>query len=209
MLQNIHNGNVKLNINIIVAYCKTKGIGINNTLPWKIKTDMLKFKELTIGNSNNAVIMGKNTWESIPNKPLKSRNNLILSNTLSFDYRVLDEKLNKEYINKTFTSVNNLINYCISASYETIWVIGGSSIYNSFLDNNLVDKLYITYLDYEFNCDTFFPEFDLKKYKLVEETIHNIGEDKSVNNKLLNNKLLNNKFNIYNHVYEKIDYLSK
>ena len=52
-------------VNIIVAYCKNNGIGINNSLPWSIKSDMKKFKDYTTGNGNNAVIMGKNTYNSI------------------------------------------------------------------------------------------------------------------------------------------------
>lgn len=191
--RNIDYRNIK-NINIIVAFCKTRGIGINNSLPWKIRSDMLKFKQLTIGNGNNAVIMGKNTWNSIPNKPLIKRDNLILSNSLSFDYTIYDKELNKDYRHKTFTNIDTIIDYCVSASYETIWIIGGDSIYSSFLKNNLVDKLYVTYLDYEFLCDTFFPEIDFEKYMYVEQTLHDNGYD-----------LSNNIFNIYDRVYKKID----
>ena len=46
-----------MNINIIVAYCKNNGIGYNNNMPWKIKSDLQKFKSMTIGNNNNAIIM--------------------------------------------------------------------------------------------------------------------------------------------------------
>ena len=55
-------------INIIVAYCNNNGIGKDNALVWNIKSDMAKFKKLTIGNANNAVIMGKNTFLSISSK---------------------------------------------------------------------------------------------------------------------------------------------
>ena len=68
--------------NIIVACSKNRGIGYENSLPWKISSDLKKFRDLTIGNGNNAVIMGKNTWTSLPIKYLKSRDNLILSTTL-------------------------------------------------------------------------------------------------------------------------------
>ena len=52
-------------MNIIVAACKNRGIGINNTLPWKLKKEMKYFKEVTIGKGNSAVVMGKNTWFSL------------------------------------------------------------------------------------------------------------------------------------------------
>ena len=69
-------------INIIVAYEKNGGIGLNNSIPWKITSDLKKFKNLTIGNKNNALIMGKNTWLSIK-KNLPFRDNLILSSSLN------------------------------------------------------------------------------------------------------------------------------
>ena len=75
-------------MNLIVAYCKNRGIGFKNTLPWKLSLDMNRFKKLTIGNKNNAVIMGRNTWESLPlkYKPLPKRTNIIL--TTKADYRL-------------------------------------------------------------------------------------------------------------------------
>ena len=57
-------------VNIIVAYCNNNGIGKDNSLVWNIKTDMAKFKKLTIGNANNAVIMGKNTFISLNNEKI-------------------------------------------------------------------------------------------------------------------------------------------
>ena len=68
-------------MNLIVAYCRNRGIGFQNKLPWKLSQDMNRFKNLTIGNGNNAVVMGKNTWESLPQKykPLPKRANIVLS----------------------------------------------------------------------------------------------------------------------------------
>ena len=65
-------------INIIVAYCRNRGIGINNTLPWHLPEDLKRFKFLTEG-SNNTVIMGRKTWESLPLKPLPKRNKYLQS----------------------------------------------------------------------------------------------------------------------------------
>lgn len=56
-----------MKLNLIVAMCeKTRGIGFLNRLPWTITGDMKRFVELTIGNKNNSIIMGKNTWDSLP-----------------------------------------------------------------------------------------------------------------------------------------------
>ena len=63
---------------LIVAVCKHNGIGYRDTLPWKIKEDLKHFSKLTKGNGKNAIVMGKNTWNSIGGSPLPKRDNLIL-----------------------------------------------------------------------------------------------------------------------------------
>ena len=69
-------------MNIVVATCKNRGIGIKNSLPWRLLADTYFFKYLTLGNEKNAVIMGKNTYLSLP-KPLKHRDNIVLSTTIN------------------------------------------------------------------------------------------------------------------------------
>ena len=70
-------------MNIIAAICKNGGIGYKNKLPWKLKNELQYFQKLTIGNGNNAVVMGKNTWLSIKHRPLKDRDNIIISNSMA------------------------------------------------------------------------------------------------------------------------------
>ena len=93
-----------MNINIIVAYCKNEGIGVNNNLPWSIKSDLKKFYKFTVGNGNNAIIMGKNTWNSLNCKPLKLRDNLIISGSLDFE----NINTNNEIV-KTFKTIDSVI----------------------------------------------------------------------------------------------------
>lgn len=153
-----------MNFNIIVAYCKNNGIGNNNDLPWSIKSDLKKFKNLTIGNGNNCIVMGKNTWLSI-DKPLEKRDNLILSTTLDIDYT------NKNNMIKSFNSINELISFLKCKTYDNIWIIGGDKIYNLFLSSNYkINNLYITYIDTEFDCDTFFPKINLQNYFFVSKS---------------------------------------
>ena len=71
-------------MNIIVAACKNGGIGYKNILPWHIANELKFFKNITVGNGNNAVVMGKNTWNSFKN-PLPKRDNYVLSTTME-DY---------------------------------------------------------------------------------------------------------------------------
>ena len=83
-----------MKISLIVAGCKVKGndnllgIGIGGNLPWRLKKEMAHFTKLTKGNGQNAVLMGRKTWESIPTKfrPLKDRYNIIV--TTKTDYNL-------------------------------------------------------------------------------------------------------------------------
>jgi len=137
-------------LNMIVAYSKTGGIGLNNKIPWKLSSDLKRFKFLTIGKKNNSVIMGRKTWESLKprNKPLVNRTNIIISKTL------IGETRNDI---KIFKTIEDAIGFCNANNFDENWVIGGSEIYKEYLKRNIVDNLYITELDLDCKCDAFFP----------------------------------------------------
>jgi len=142
---------------IIVATCKHNGIGINNKLPWPtIKDDMKMFSKLTTGNGNNAVIMGRKTYESI-GKPLKNRMNIILSNTLNID--------NDNSI--SFNNVQKIIDYCEKRYFEDVWIIGGEKIYSLFINKHIIKEIYQTKIYQDYKCDSYFPEIK-NKYNLKE-----------------------------------------
>lgn len=142
---------------IIVATCNNNGIGINNKLPWPtIKEDMKMFSKLTIGNGNNAIIMGRKTYESI-GKPLKNRMNIILSSTL---------KINENNV-VSMNSINDIFNYCIKKDFEDVWIIGGEKIYSLFINLDIVKEIYQTKIYKDYQCDSFFPEIK-NKYNLKE-----------------------------------------
>lgn len=191
-----------MNINIIVAHCKNNGIGFENRMPWHIKSDLKKFKNLTIGNKNNAIIMGKNTYTSILNitkNGLKNRDNLILSSSLNLDNK--DENNN---IIKSFNNIQNLENFIKTKKYDNIWIIGGEKIYDFFLNNYPNDailtpkNIYITYINKDFECDSFFPTINLLKYKFISQEI---CKEISIEEKQEQN---NYAFNIINILYTKI-----
>ena len=117
-------------VNIIAAYCKNGGLGKNNKLLWNIKSDMAKFKKLTIGNGNNAIIMGRKTFESLNKvKGLINRDNLILSKSLKID------EYNGKNCVKSFATLEQLDDYVKTKNYSELWVIGGAEIYELFLNN--------------------------------------------------------------------------
>jgi len=137
---------------IIVAFCNKQGIGFENGIPWELSNDLRRFRTLTIGKGNNAVIMGANTWKSLPKKNtprLPKRDNLILSKSLTG--------------NNVFKSVEELLKHCKERKYDDIWIIGGAQIYTLFMEKYMseISEIYLTRLLTSYNCDTFFPEIPL------------------------------------------------
>lgn len=159
-------------INGIVAMDKNKGIGKNNSLPWKISEDMRNFKKLTIGNKKNAIIMGKNTYLDV--NFLKERDNLVLSSSIT-----LDEKRENNIL-KSFKNIEELLKFCKTQNYEKIWVIGGSQIYKQFLEMNIIQYLYVTVISNDYNCDTFFPKIPGNYF-----ISNNIPREINENNKII------------------------
>ena len=147
-----------MKIKLIVAKCINNGIGFQNKIPWYHKEDLKLFKQLTTNNGNNAILMGRKTFESIPNSPLPNRQNIVISKTL--------EDSNKDI--SIFSTIQNGINYARVKKYEELWIIGGSSIYEYCMQESIADALYITEINKEYTCDTFFPKIN-EIYKLNSE----------------------------------------
>jgi len=150
-------------INLIVATDLNGAIGIkgDNRLPWHHAKDMEYFKERTTGN---IVIMGENTWFSLPDKyrPLPERKNIIISDC---PYKVWESvtKDNNYPLNVTVSiSIDNAVSYAEKENKAT-FVIGGYSIYKQFLEKDLIDQIYINVLKLELDNPKedllFFPFF--------------------------------------------------
>ena len=128
---------------MIVAHDNENGIGKNNKLPWNIPDDLRRFSKLTRGKGNNAIIMGRKTYESI-GSPLPKRTNIVLSKTMS--------PLNNGV--HVFSSKDALYDFLEGQTFDDVWVIGGSQVYKDFFSN--VKELYVTEIKESFGCDTFF-----------------------------------------------------
>jgi dihydrofolate reductase len=139
-------------ISIIVAVSEDWGIGKDNELLWHISEDLKRFKRLTTGKT---VIMGKKTWESLPKRPLPGRKNIVLTDNPT------------ENIENAITSysIEESISKCTAD--EEVFIIGGGSIYRQFMP--LADRLYITHVHKKAAADIYFPEIDLKIWKVSEE----------------------------------------
>lgn len=142
-------------ISIIVAISKNNVIGKDNKLLWNIPEDLKHFKEITL---NSKIIMGRKTFESLP-RILAQRQHIIL--TKNKNYKVNSKEVKIVYDFKTIISD-------FYDSDEEVFVIGGGEIYNLFI--NYCKKLYLTKIDSIFDGDTFFPNFDLSKFTIVEES---------------------------------------
>ena len=141
-------------MNIIVAHCRNRGIGFQNQLPWRLSADLKRFKELTIGDGNNAVIMGRNTWASLPSgyKPLPKRENIVL--TTEVDKPVISDTNDTPIL---MPSLKETIKYCKERKISQMWIMGGELLYKTALNTVDIDNIYITNIDNDFPCDTFFP----------------------------------------------------
>lgn len=149
---------------LIAAVCHKNGIGNKGGLPWRLKKEMNYFTRTTSNacdGKQNAVIMGRKTWESIPIKfrPLSNRVNVVLSETLEqlpegahYMFRSLSQSLEE-------LSHNHII--------DQIFVIGGESVYREAIVMNECLKVYLTRIDSHFECDSFFPEVDLNLYQNI------------------------------------------
>ena len=130
---------------IIAAMAENRVIGRDNALPWSLKEDMARFRELTKGWP---CIMGRKTWESLPKRPLPGRINIVVSKTMIIDSSVPNIKI--------FPSLPAAIEYC--AGYEKIFICGGASIYHEALGP--ANRIELTVIHRQYEGDAFFPEID-------------------------------------------------
>lgn len=140
-------------IGLIVAYTNNRVIGNQGCIPWRIKGEQRRFRELTTGN---VVIMGRRSYEEI-GRPLPNRTTIVVSNTKSFDAENC----------MTAKSLQEAIEL---AGDRDMYISGGARLYEEALP--LVEKMYITEIDAEIEGDTYFPEFDKSLFdKEIDERV--------------------------------------
>lgn len=143
-------------IALIVAYSENRVIGNQGIIPWKIKGEQKRFKELTTGN---VVIMGRRSYEEI-GKPLPNRTTIVVSNT-------------KRYEDENCFTANSLMEAIKIAGDREIYISGGSRLYEETL--SMVDKMYVTIIEKHLEGDTYFPDF--KKDDFDKEIIERFDGD--------------------------------
>ncbi len=144
-------------IGLIVAYAHNRVIGDKGRIPWRIKGEQRRFKELTTGN---VVIMGRRSYDEIGH-PLPNRFTIVVSSTAKYEAENC----------VTVPSVKEAIDYAKkNRPGENIYLSGGAGIYKEGLP--YAEKLFITEVDLDVEGDTFFPEFDKSLYtRKVDERV--------------------------------------
>lgn len=135
-------------ISIIAAVADNYAIGKANKLLWHLPADLKHFKQLTTGH---AIVMGKRTFESLPNGPLPNRKNIVLTSILSEG--IIDGYFEAD-------SLEDAIDLC--EKEKELFIIGGSTVYRQSMDK--ADAMYITWVHSEFHADVYFPEIDFSKW---------------------------------------------
>ncbi len=150
---------------LIAAADEEMGIGKNNTLPWRIKQDLAYFHDVTskaeVGKKN-VVIMGRRTWESLPDfaRPLKERTNMVLTRS--------------EMEAPPGAILTDSLPHALKKSSELsevgeIFVIGGANVYAQAIVMEECERIYLTEVQGKHECDAFFPMIDLKRFQLEKD----------------------------------------
>lgn len=143
-----------MEIALIAAIAKDRAIGMNNTLLWHLPNDLKRFKELTTGHT---IMMGRKTFESLPNGALPNRRNVVVSRKLETSLQDVE----------VFPSLEMAI-ATLSLDCSQCFVIGGGDIYSQTID--LASSIHLTIVDAEYpHADTFFPELNWSDWDIVCE----------------------------------------
>jgi len=144
-------------LSIIVAYAKDKNkqfvIGKDNSIPWHLPHDLIRFREFTTGH---AIVMGRKTFESI-GKPLPKRDNIIITRQENYE-------VPGAYV---FRDLQKALDF-VAPKHSEVFIIGGQELYEQTM--NKVDRMYITYVHgTDIEGDTFFPKWNRSLFKVIQE----------------------------------------
>lgn len=155
-----------MSFSIIVARSRNGVIGKNNELPWRLSSDLKRFKTLTVGHP---VVMGRKTYESILvrlGKPLPERENVILTRQ-------------KDFSAPGCLVINNLAEIENLAKGKEVFIIGGAEVYQLTLPKT--DKVYLTLVETEVDGDAFFPPLEESAWQLIKQEKHLADEKNDYN----------------------------
>jgi dihydrofolate reductase len=147
-------------IAFVVAIARNGVIGRQGGLPWRLPSDLKRFKAITMGKP---IIMGRKTWESLPKRPLPGRENIVI--TRQSNYQAEGAKI--------VATIEDGLRLAESSGPEEIAIIGGGEIYRSLF--NRADRLYLTEVELEAEGDTFFPAINPSEWRESAREWHEQG----------------------------------
>lgn len=150
---------MKTIVSIIVALAANNAIGKDNQLLCYVPGDLKRFKELTSGHT---VIMGRLTFESLPNGALPNRRNIVISSNPDLHLAACE----------TFLSLEDAIKAV--QGEEEVFIIGGGMVYKQALE--FADRLYLTQIEADLEGDTFFPAIDFSNWDETFVERHDLSE---------------------------------
>jgi dihydrofolate reductase len=150
---------IKKNISIIVAIAENNAIGKDNKLLWHLSEDLKRFKRLTSGHT---VIMGRNTFLSLPNGALPNRKNIVISDQDGEQFEACE---------MAYSIEDALL---LAGSDDECFIMGGGMVYRQMLP--VAGKLYLSRVHKAFEADTFFPEIDFSEWEETQSVFVEAGE---------------------------------
>lgn len=156
--------NQQKSLTLIVALTTSYGIGLKNGLPWRLKEDMAYFKSVTSSvpvsetfKWMNVVLMGRKTWESLPirSRPLKNRINVVISRREMLD--VEQGIHHAKSLDDALVLLSQIYNVENQIQVNRIFVIGGAQLYKAALEHPRLNRIMVTVVHKEIDCDVFFP----------------------------------------------------
>lgn len=151
-----------MKLSLIFAMDRNRLIGRGNQLPWHLPADLKHFKAVTMGKP---IIMGRLTYESI-GKPLPGRRNIVVSRDAGYSAPGCEVVTSPEAALQAVAHVDEAM------------VIGGANLYRQMLPH--ADRLYITFIDAEFEGDAWFPEWNADEWREVRRDAHRPDERNTV-----------------------------
>ena len=150
---------------IVAAADKGMGIGKGGGLPWRLKKEMAYFAKVTQAAAEerqNVVIMGRNSWESIPKKfrPLKGRINIVVTSNEAYDLGGDDNPAVRAGRTTLATSLDDAlmkVERDFAQTADKVFVIGGAQLYKAALQHEDTERILFTSIDHDYDCDTSFP----------------------------------------------------
>lgn len=151
-------------VTCIVAATQSLGIGQNGGLPWRLRKEMAYFAAVTTAapeGKMNVVIMGRNSWESIPDKfrPLKNRINIIITSKSNYELTGAGINAQKTALATSLEDALLIVHRQYADLVHKVFCIGGAQLYKAALAHPDTRRLLVTRIEHDYACDTFFPDF--------------------------------------------------